>query len=336
MALLSSNRPLNSAYDAALLDLDGVVYLGPRPVPKAPEAIRTARESGIRIAFVTNNASRTPAATAERLTSLGVGASTDEVVTSAEAASRLIAKRFPTGSPVLVVGDTGVRVALLDQGLRPVSAAAEHPVAVVQGHSPRMGTDLLGEGMRAVSDGALFVTSNNDATAPGADGTMPGNGSLARVIAHATGKEPIVAGKPEPPLHEEGVRRTRAVSPLVVGDRLDTDIEGAHARGAASLLVLSGVTSPSDVVHAPKHARPCYLASDLSGLNTPHPLTYPDDGGGMRCGDWIATVRGGAVELTGGGERLDGLRALCGAVWEASREGASSPKTVAALHQLGY
>ncbi|TQN31299.1 HAD superfamily hydrolase (TIGR01450 family) [Haloactinospora alba] len=336
MALLSSDRPLNSTYDAALLDLDGVVYLGSRPVPEAPEAVRTARGAGMRIAFVTNNASRTPAATAERLTAMGIEAVADEVVTSAEAASRLVAKRFPAGSPVLVVGDTGVRVALRVQGLRPVSAAAEHPVAVVQGYSPRMSTDLLGEGMRAVSRGALFVTSNNDATAPGAEGAMPGNGSLARVIAHATGKEPIVAGKPEPPLHEEGVQRTGAVSPIVVGDRLDTDIEGAHARGAASLLVLSGVTSPSDVVHAPQHARPSYLASDLTGLNTPHPPTYPDGDGGMRCGGWTAAVRGGEVELTGNGERLDALRALCGAVWEAAREGVGSPKTIAALHRLGY
>ena len=136
MTLLTASQPLHSLYDAALIDLDGVVYLGPRVVPAAPEAVAKARAQGMRVAFVTNNASRTPAAVAEHLTALGVTAAADEVVTSAQAAARLIAERFPPGSPVLVVGDTGLRQAVRAHGLRPVTTIHDRPVAVVQGIPP--------------------------------------------------------------------------------------------------------------------------------------------------------------------------------------------------------
>ncbi|CAM3645612.1 HAD-IIA family hydrolase [Nocardiopsis rhodophaea] len=316
MTLLGSAQPLNTVYDAALVDLDGVVYIGPRAVPAAPEAIDKARAAGMRVAFVTNNASRTPAAIAERLTAMDIHAAPGDVVTSAEAAARMVAQRFPAGSPVLVVGDTGLRVAVRRQGMRPVSVAAERPVAVIQGYSPRIGYDLICEGTLAVAQGALFITSNSDATAPMERGMLPANGSFSRVIASATGQEPLVAGKPMRPLHEEGVIRTGAAHPLVVGDRLDTDIEGACARGAASMLVLSGVTAPADLITAPAHCRPSYLAWDLSGMNLAHPEIHMD-AADVHCGGWTAAVHGGRLQLTGGGDRLDALRALCAAAWNA-------------------
>lgn len=244
---------------------------------------------------------------------------------------------------MLVVGDTGLRVALRRQGMRPVSVAAERPVAVVQGYSPRLGYDSIIEGTLAVSQGALFIASNTDATAPMERGLLPGNGSFSRVIANATGEEPLVAGKPMRPLHEEGVVRTGATDPLVVGDRLDTDIEGACARGAAGMLVLSGVTTPAELITAPPHRRPSYLAWDLGGLNLPHPETHLD-ASGAHCGGWTATVRAGRIELTGDGDRLDGLRALCSAAWHiptspiggASPAEATSPVHGPALAQLGW
>ncbi|MFB9803562.1 HAD-IIA family hydrolase [Streptomonospora salina] len=316
MPLLSAEGPLNERYDAALLDLDGVVYVGSAPVPAAPEAVGKARASGMRVAFVTNNAARTPARAAERLTSMGIAAAPEDVVTAAEAAARLLAERFPAGSAVLVVGDTGLRLALRRRGLRPVSTAAERPAAVVQGYSPRLSYDLMVQGALAVADGALFVSANNDATAPLDFGVQPGNGAAARVIAHATGTEPVVAGKPMRPLHEEGVLRTGAAAPLVVGDRLDTDVESATVRGAASLLVFSGVTNPARAaVAAPEH-RPSFLAWDLSGINRPHPGVRTESGV-AECGGWTAELRAGRVRLSGRGERLDGLRALCACAWAA-------------------
>lgn len=306
--------PLDTAYDVALLDLDGVVYLGGAAIPGAAEALRQADAAGMRLAYVTNNAFRTPAAVAELLTGFGVSATPADVVTSAQAAARLLAERLPAGAPVLVVGGSGLRLALRERGLRPVSTAADRPQAVVQGYAPGIDYSLLAEGGLAVAAGALFVASNGDRTLPSRRGRQPGNGSLVQVIATATGVQPLVAGKPEPPLHRESVLRTGAKHPLVVGDRLDTDIEGAHRVGADSMLVLTGVTGPAEAVLAPLSQRPAYLAEDLSGLLEPHPDVTREDGA-FSCGGWTARAQADRLELTGGGERIDGLRALCAAAW---------------------
>ncbi len=312
----ASAEPLDTAYDVALLDLDGVVYLGGAPIPGAAEALRKADAAGMRLAYVTNNAFRTPAAIAALLTSFGVPATQEDVVTSAQAAARLLADRLPPGAPVLVIGGSGLRMALRERGLRPVSTAIEKPQAVVQGYAPDISYPMLAEGGLAVAAGALFVASNADRTLPSRRGRQPGNGSLLAVIATATGVQPLVAGKPEPPLHRESVLRTGAKNPLVVGDRLDTDIEAAHRVGADSLLVLTGVTGPAEAVLAPPSQRPTYLAEDLAGLLEPHPGSTEEDGA-FSCGGWAARLDGGWLELTGDGERIDGLRALCAAAWAA-------------------
>ncbi|MFA1537563.1 HAD-IIA family hydrolase [Actinomadura monticuli] len=312
-----SDRPLSEAYDVALLDLDGVVYVGRRPVPAAAESLAKARAAGQRLAFVTNNASRTPSAVAALLTEVGVPAEAADVVTSAQAAARLLAERLPAGSEVLVVGGMGLRHALYARGLRPVSTAAGRPAAVAQGYHPDLGYGALSEGAQAVAMGALFVGSNGDLTIPGGEGPPhPGNGALLRVISAATGVEPIVTGKPERPLHQESVLRTGARRPLVVGDRLDTDIEGAWNGGADSLLVFTGVTDHMQALTAPPNRRPSYLAPDLSGLLVPHPEIVRADGG-HACGGWTARRDGGAFTVTGSGDPYDGLRALASAAWES-------------------
>ena len=335
MSLLAADRPLNTLYDAMLLDLDGVVYIGPDAVPSAPEAVGKARAAGARVAFVTNNAGRTPARIAEHLTQLGVAAAPGDVVTSAEAAARLVSERHPAGSDVLVVGDTGLRQAVRKMGLRPVTVASESVVAVVQGYARGMNRDLLDQGTLAVSRGALYVASNADATAPTEWGVTPANGSFVRVIAHATGVEPVIAGKPMRPLHEEGIRRTGARNPLIVGDRLDTDIEGATVHGAASLLVLSGVTTPADALAAPGHQRPTYLSWDVSGMNDTHP-EVARTGDRTRCGGWTVTVTEGAPAIEGAGDRLDGLRALCAAVWADGTVDPAGPAARGVLARLGW
>jgi HAD superfamily hydrolase (TIGR01450 family) len=346
----SCDRPLSEAYDVALLDLDGVVYIGHRPVPGAADALAKARAAGQRLAFVTNNASRTASAVAALLTEVGVPATAEDVVTSAQAAARLLAGRLPAGSPVLVVGATGLRHALHAAGLRPVSTAAERPVAVVQGYDPDLSYGLIAEGAQAVREGALFVASNGDLTIPGGDGPpRPGNGALAQVIRAATGVDPIVTGKPEPPLHREAVLRTGARRPLVVGDRLDTDIEGAHRGGADSLLVLTGVTDPLTVLTAAAAHRPTYLAADLTGLLVAHPevrfaaaVLSPSgssgdgvSGSAWSCGGWTARWAGRTIALDGAGDRYDALRALCAAAWRTDT--AVAPEAVTgALRRLGF
>ena len=331
----ASAEPLDTAYDVALLDLNGVVYLGGTAIPGAAEALRKAEAAGMRLAYVTNNAFRTPAAIAALLTSFGVPATPEDVVTSAQAAARLLAERLPAGAPVLVIGGSGLRMALRERGLRPVSTAAEHPQAVVQGYSPGVNYSMLAEGGLAVAAGALFVGSNGDLTLPSRRGRQPGNGSLLKVIATATGVQPLVAGKPEPPLHNESVLRTGARHPLVVGDRLDTDIEAAYRVSADSLLVLTGVTGPAEAVLAPPSQRPTYLAEDLAGLLEPHPGIGEEDGT-FGCGGWTARRDGDRLELTGDGERIDGLRALCAAAWTPEAASSVSEESVrAAIDRLG-
>jgi len=328
----ASEEPLCRSYDVALLDLDGVVYIGGNAVPGASQALRKAAGEGMRLAYVTNNANRTPAAVAQILTGLGIAAAAEDVVTSAQAAARLLAERLPAGAPVLVIGGMGLRVAVRERGLRPVSTAADRPAAVVQGYAPGISYPLLAEGGLAVAAGALFVGTNADRTLPGPHGRQPGNGSLLQVISTATGREPLVAGKPEPPLHKESVIRTGARHPLVVGDRLDTDIEAAQRVDVDSLLVLTGVTSPAEAVLAPPHQRPTYVADDLSGLVEPQPAVS-SEAGAFGCGGWTARWDdGGELQLSGHGRRIDGLRALCAAAW--SRDGATRDTTARALQAL--
>jgi glycerol-1-phosphatase len=328
----ASAKPLCEAYDVALLDLDGVVYVGGQAIPGASQALRKASAEGMRLAYVTNNANRTPAAVAEILIGFGVAATAEDVVTSAQAAARLLAERLPAGAPVLVVGGMGLRVAVRERGLRPVSTAAERPAAVVQGYNPGISYPLLAEGGRAVAAGALFVGTNADGTLPSAHGLQPGNGALLQVITYATGQQPLVAGKPEPPLHEESVARTGARHPLVVGDRLDTDIEAAHRVDADSLLVLTGVTGPAEAVLAPANQRPTYVAEGLSGLTEPQPEVSSGPGG-FSVGGWTARwTDGGQLDLSGDGSRIDGLRALCAAAW--ARDGASPDAVARAIKTL--
>jgi HAD superfamily hydrolase (TIGR01450 family) len=335
---------LHEKYDVALLDLDGVVYLGPNAVPGAPEALTRAQAAGLRLAYVTNNASRTPAAVAEVLRGMGAPAAPQDVVTSPQAAARLLADKLPPGARVLVIGAIALRLALRERGLVPVSTAAEHPQAVVQGYMPGIDYQALAEGGLAVRAGALFVGTNADSTLPTQRGIQPGNGSLLRVIAHATGTEPVIAGKPELPLHHESIIRTGARQPLVVGDRLDTDIEAANRAGADSLLVLTGVSRPADLVIAPPEQRPTYIALALDALLQPYPGIQPADDG-FTCNGWTARWAGAGPQAAltvdapardGGDaadrEPADGLRALCAAAW--SRPGTAREAAAAALAQL--
>lgn len=339
--LRGCDRAPAEVFDAALLDLDGVVYVGPKAVDGAPERLAEARRRGMRLAFVTNNASRAPGQVAEQLRRLGVPAEDSEVVTSAQAAAGLLAERLRPGAPVLVVGGAGLVAALEERGLRPVRSADDAPEAVAQGYAPEVGWALLAEGAYAVARGIPWVATNLDRTIPTPRGTAPGNGSLVEVIRLTTGREPdAVAGKPALPLHQEAVRRTGAARPLVVGDRLDTDIAGAVAAGTASLLVLTGVTTPTDLLRAPASARPTFVAESLAGLLEPHPEPLPG-GDGWTCGGWTATAAADGIVLTGAGTRLDGLRVVCASAWAAGDEpslgsGERRGGMEAALARLGW
>lgn len=334
---------LADRYDAFFFDLDGTLFRGSTALPGAPEAVAAVR-SEKRVVYLTNNGSRNAGQVADHLSELGFAAAASDVVTSGQAAAAMAADRLPPGSPVLVVGTEALAGQVVEAGLT-LTARGEGAHAVVQGHSPTTGWALLAEACLAIRAGALWVACNLDATLPDERGELPGNGAMVAALAVATGEHPLVAGKPEPGLFEEAVRRTGARRPLMVGDRLGTDIAGANAAGLASLLVLTGVSDPSAALTAAAPHRPRYIGADLAALHADDPdrlmvAVQPP---------WRARREGGELVL-GVDPGQDGadpdpiaaLRTLCAVHWDAGggqvkvrADGPVAARAVAALRLSG-
>ena len=312
--LQESREPLCMAYDVAMLDLDGVVYVGPAVVPGAPAHLAAAAAAGMRLAYVTNNASRPPDKVAAHLRDLGIDVAEEDVVTSAQAAARLLRRQLPEGAAVFLVGGLGLEVALTEQGLRPVQEADADPAAVVSGYSADLRWGTVIAGAILVRNGLPWVASNTDLTVPTPQGPGPGNGALVGVVARFAGREPVVAGKPQVPLFEETLLRVGGTRPLVVGDRLDTDIEGAANAGYDSLLVMTGVTDLPTLVAAQGPLRPTYVAQDLAALAQPAPQVVSRDGE-VRVGGWQAAVTDGRLSVGGDGSLDDWWRVVAVAGW---------------------
>lgn len=312
-SLGSSTEPLDHRYDLAMLDLDGVVYVGPEAVPGAPAHVAAARRAGMRVAFVTNNAARTPQTVAEHLRELGVEAQDTDVVTSAQAAARLLADRLGEGGRVAVLGAEGLEEAIVEAGLTPVHVEDDAD-AVVTGYGPEVRWRHIMRASVRIRDGLWWVASNTDLTIPTAFGVAPGHGVLVETVRRFSGVEPVVAGKPARPLIDETVRRCGGEHPLMVGDRLETDIAGAHTSGVDSLLVLTGVTGLPELAAARPEERPTYVARDLGGLADVHaaPEVHDDD---VALGGWTARVVDGALRVDGSGEPDDWWRVAAVAAW---------------------
>ena len=266
-------------YDLLILDLDGVVYLGDQPVIHAIESLNAARDQ-VALAAATNNAAREAEVVAAHLRRLGLPIGDADVVTSAQAGAAILAADLPSGSEVLAVGGSGVSSALTAAGLSPVRAdrelersaeLASRVAAVMQGHGTDNGWWDYAAACFAINAGALWLATNRDTTVPLPMGSGPGNGAFVQALITATGREPRVAGKPQPGLFLETARRLGAQHPLVIGDRLDTDIDGAIAAGMDSLLVLTGVHTAEDARRRPEDQWPTHIASDLRCLLRPEP-----------------------------------------------------------------
>ena len=264
---------------------------------------------------------------AQKLTALDIPAEPDEVVTSAQAAARTLAAELPRGSTVLVVGTDALADEVAAVGMRPVRTVAEAgeagPAAVVQGLAPATSWTDLAEAAVALHRGALWVAGNTDATLPTTRGPLPGNGAFVAALRLVTGREPLVSGKPDPSLHRASVERVGAQRPLVVGDRLDTDVLGAVRGGADSLLVLTGVVGVRELLAAPAGSRPTYVARDLRGLLEAHPAVEVD-GEGAVCRDATASYAGGVVRAAPAPEvSQDALRAVVSLAWACADRGLS-------------
>jgi HAD superfamily hydrolase (TIGR01450 family) len=273
---VADGRVLAEQFQGVVLDLDGVVYLGDQVVAAAPAALDQVRGLGVRVAFVTNNSYRPPDLVVEKLNRLGVKAATGEVLTSAQAAVRLLGGRDGLdGVKVMVVGGPGLRQALEGAGACLVDGQSWRDTEVVAvGFDPDLTYARVRDATLAIRAGARFVGSNPDTTLPTPEGFWPGAGATLALLRAATGVTPEVAGKPERALLDSAAAAIGAGPYLMVGDRSDTDLDGAHRLGWSTALVLSGVTrlvDLPDLAVAPDH-----LLADVAGLlDPPGPVVRP-------------------------------------------------------------
>lgn len=308
---------LAQQHDCLLLDLDGTLFRGHAPTEGAVAALEA---TDTRALFVTNNASRAAEDVAAHLRELGFTAEAADVVTSAQSAAKLLADHLPSGSAVLVVGTDALGDEIAAVGLRPVRLASEEPAAVVQGHSTETCWANLAEAALAIRAGALWVAANVDKTLPTERGLLPGNGAMVAALRTATEAEPRVAGKPAPTLMSDALARGDFHAPLVVGDRLDTDIAGANAADLPSLMVLTGVSTAVEAVHARPEEQPTYIAADLRGLHADAQTLLVTDHPAWRVSTDDSAV---TVTATGAdpGNDLSVVRATARAVWDADAAG---------------
>ena len=311
--------------DVVLADLDGVVYQGPHAIPFAIDSLNTAAET-VRVGYLTNNASRTDQTVADHLTELGLHARAEDVVTSPQAAVRLLAQEVPAGARILVIGGAGLVKEVEKGGFEITRSADDHPAAVIQGFTPELGWKDLAEAAFALhpnEEGVEipWVATNTDWTIPVARGIAPGNGTLVAAVHSAVGRLPIVAGKPEVAIFDEAMNRFEAKQALFIGDRLDTDILGANRAGIPAVLVLTGIDKAKQALAAAENERPRFILDDLRQLHEPYPETvFSKDRATATVAGASVRISGADVEIVAEGDGgINLLRAACAVIWASGR-----------------
>ena len=257
---------LIDSYDCVLLDLDGVVYLGKTPIDNAVKTIKELQKRKINIAVITNNGSVTAKSVSKWMKDFGLDFKASAIVTSSQTLCWYLMDKFPKSSKVLVVGSTGLKDSVSDAGFKVVTKADKNPVVVCNGIDADISQKDLAEMCYAIAGGAVWVSTNGDYTFPTEKGLAPGNGAFNALITSITGKSPILMGKPEPHMFKQAAQIFSSKNPLVVGDRLDTDIQGANNANFKSLCVLTGVSDLNQIKNAPLPTAPTYVGKDLSAL----------------------------------------------------------------------
>ena len=294
--LSSGSAVLAQSYDCVLFDLDGVLYVGPDAVAGAAETLDQLRSQfDSKLGFVTNNASRSVDSVAEHLTQLGIAARPDEVISSAQVAAVMLGNKFAAGSRVFVLGSPELVRLVNETGLVATQDATDEVVAIVNGYWPQMTWEMISAGSSVISRGVYWLATNLDFTIPTKTGIGPGNGAFVGLLSRVTGRTPDeVAGKPAEPMMTQALTRLGASRALMVGDRLDTDIEAANRINIDSLLVLSGVTDFAQLLDAEPELRPTFLARDVSGLLEEHDelVVHADS---VACGEVVLNSAGELV-----------------------------------------
>jgi glycerol 3-phosphatase-2 len=306
-------------FDSLFLDLDGVVYRGAKAISGAVEAINRADELGKKIGYLTNNASRTQQAIAEQLNSYGLSVTPEQIIGSAAAGVRLLETMIPAGSKVLVVGGEGLRKEVIEAGFELAKDSSAKPDAVIQGFSKDVGWQQLAEAAFAIQAGAVWVATNQDWTLPLERGIAPGNGTLVGAVHTAVGILPEFAGKPFRPIFDAALQQMQVQRPLMIGDRLDTDIKGAITAGIQSATVMTGVVGNRELLGAKTDERPNFVLTDMNDLFAEYPEAKPTKHG-VRVGKSEVELLGDRVLVTAGHpEAIDTLRAATNLIWTSGR-----------------
>jgi 4-nitrophenyl phosphatase len=244
--------------DAVVLDIDGTVLRGDRPIPGAPGAVRLLREAGLDRLFVTNNPTKSPTAYADRLSAAGVDAAPDDVLTAGETTAGYLVSEHP-GRPAFVVGEDGLCEQLLEHGVVLTDQWEEAEVVLASIDRGFTYDDLTEAHWALADDSVAFVGTDPDLVVPAGEREVPGSGAIVGAVANVARRDPeAILGKPHPDAREAILDRLD-VPPercLVVGDRLDTDVALGADAGMTTVLVRSGVTGRADVAasdHEPDH-----------------------------------------------------------------------------------
>lgn len=229
------------AIHSLIIDMDGVLYLGDKPMPGLGELFSFLWEHNIRFQLATNNSSLTPRMYVEKMGRMGVDVQESDVITSSLATADYLAAQYPRGSHVYAIGEEGLMDALQQAGLL---LSRRDPVAVVVGFDRDITYVKLREAALLIRSGVPFIATNPDRTLPVPEGHIPGTGALVAAVSAATDQEPLVIGKPEPMLMRQAMTRMEAVpeTTAAVGDRPETDVLSAQRAGILSILTLSGAT----------------------------------------------------------------------------------------------
>lgn len=254
-----------SRVQALLLDMDGVLYKGDEILPGVLEGLAYFEQTGRSIVYVTNNATRTPAMFVDKLAAMGISAREEQVLTSAEATGGWMARNAPAGSRVQLIGQAGVWTAMLAHGFQPANTPQDADFVVV-GMDFHLDYRKCAEATLAIQAGARFIATNEDATFPSEEGEIPGAGSIVALLKTATGVQPEVIGKPYPGMFEEAMARLQlnAGACLMVGDRYETDIQGAQQLAMWTAGVCTGVTSHAEFLA--QERPPNFVFADMPDL----------------------------------------------------------------------
>ena len=257
--------PPDTPIRALLIDLDGVMYVGQTPIPGAAGFIRQVRQHALPFLFLSNNPTLTPAQYAAKLGQMGVPVEAGHFWTSALATATWLRANAPPGTPVLVVGESGLRHALIDGGMTLVEdwRTADWVVASLD---RQVTWRHLADAALAIQHGACFVATNADLTLPSEEGALPGGGALVSLLQLTTGVTPLVIGKPQRTMFEQALQQLgcRAAETLMVGDRYETDIVGAQRVGLRTAAVLTGVTRAGEFAQATPP--PDWVFPSITGL----------------------------------------------------------------------